>query len=328
MSNNTQDNSYYKLKSLVIEQFDQIDELISRLVQSHVDLIPKISNHLIQSKGKRIRPLLTLVCAKLIDCNMSEVIKLATSIEFIHTATLFHDDVIDESKLRRGLETANSIWSNKASILIGDFLLSNSFKLMVECGNIDALKLLADVSINLIEAEVWQLDLIGKIDILHDDYFKLITGKTASLFAAACSVSAVINNSSREIISALYNFGLNLGIIFQISDDILDYFSNSSALGKTLGNDFYEKKITLPLILLLETAESGDRKTIIENISATSSDFNLMLEFMYKYEIEDKAVKYLNIYKNRAFKALDLFDDHSLSTKLKDLLNYVIHRVN
>lgn len=328
MGINLLNNPYANLKNMVIDQFNQIDQLIINLTKSHVHLIPKIVSHLVKSGGKRMRPLLTLACAKLVGCDNPDIIKLATSVEFIHSATLFHDDVIDESALRRGQATANSVWDNKSCILIGDFLLSHAFKLMVECNSIDALKMLADASVIITEAEIWQLDLIGKHDNSEEQYINLVIGKTASLFATSCAIAGVLQNSDPEITQALYSYGLNLGIIFQISDDTLDYNGNVETLGKSIGSDFLEKKITLPLIYLLKTASPTDKQIILDNFNSKVPDVAVILKFFDHYDILSQLLSTLTKYKVAAIEALEILPQNSVKQQLESLLEYIVVRKN
>jgi octaprenyl-diphosphate synthase len=319
-------NPYTELKDILSDNLKQVDDIIIKLADSHIELIPEIVNHLTQSGGKRIRPLLTLACAKMINCHNPAIVKLAASVEFIHTATLFHDDVIDESDLRRGQQTAKSIWGNKASILVGDFLLSHAFKLMVSSSSLDALSMLASASITITEAEVWQLDLIGKIMDEQDKYIQLILGKTASLFAASCAVAGVLNKSEQFIIDALYEYGLNLGILFQITDDLLDYSAEEKVFGKRIGSDFLEKKMTLPLIVLLNLANEIDKKIIIDNFCSTNPDIGLISTLILKYDIEKNVEIYESIYLERANKALSVLPDNLVRQILSDLLYYITQR--
>lgn len=255
------------LREYIAPELEMVNELILISAQSYAELIPTITNYLTQSGGKRLRPILTLGAAKLLGINSDAHIKLATAVEYIHTATLLHDDVIDESELRRGNKTANNVWGNKASILVGDFLLSQSFKLMVDAGSLEALNLLATTAKEITESEVWQLELTRKIDTSLEDYIKLVRGKTAVLFAAAASVGAVAMQQSKHIVDSLYQYGLNLGICFQIVDDLLDYSSSSDEFGKVLGNDLKEGKVTMPLILAYQDANIEDKK-FLKNLIA------------------------------------------------------------
>ena len=322
------ENPYYQLKTYVEPELKELNEIILKVAESRIELVPRIINHLTQSGGKRIRPLLTLACSKLISGKNSAIVKLAASVEFIHTATLFHDDVIDESELRRGRPTANSIWGNKASILIGDFLLSHAFKLMVESKSFEALDLLASTSITITEAEVWQLDLIGKIDNNKDNYFQLIHGKTAILFAAACAVAGIVNEANPDLTEALYNYGLNLGILFQITDDMMDYNARQETFGKKIGGDFIEKKMTLPLIILLSSAEPSDKDIIINNFKSSAPDLSIILNLMDHYQISTEIEVYVRKYYKQAIQALAILPTNEIHRLLTQLLNYIISRVD
>jgi octaprenyl-diphosphate synthase len=319
-------NPCNELRDIVLSGLSSVDEIIKGLAENHVELIPEILNHLNQSEGKRIRPILTLACAKAIGAENPGIVKLAAAVELIHTATLFHDDVIDESDLRRGRETANSIWGNKASILIGDFLLSHAFKLMIEAGKMEALTMLINSSITIIEAEVWQLDLIGKISQDIDAYIKLITGKTASLFAASCAISAVLNGADSEIIDALYEYGMNLGILYQISDDLLDYSAKQEIFGKKVGSDFLEKKMTLPLIVLLNCVDDEDKNTITKLFNADNPDVSKVIELFSKYDVEKGIEEFSNVYKEKAISSLSRLPASNVKDVLASLIDYITAR--
>jgi octaprenyl-diphosphate synthase len=319
-------NPYSELKNIVLSGLSSVDDIIKGLAENHVELIPEILNHLNQSEGKRIRPILTLACAKAIDGKNPGVVKLAAAVELIHTATLFHDDVIDESNLRRGRETANSIWGNKASILIGDFLLSHAFKLMIEAGKMEALEMLIASSITIIEAEVWQLDLIGKISEDTDAYIKLIMGKTASLFAASCAVSAVLNSADLEIKNALHEYGMNLGILYQITDDLLDYSAKQEVFGKKIGSDFLEKKMTLPLIVLLNCVSDDERKIIIQHFYSDNPNIGIIVELFSKYDIAKGIEEFSNLYREKAINALSQLPTSDIKDSLAKLAEYITAR--
>lgn len=326
MNSNLKTNPYNALKNIVSDDMALVDEIILKLADSHIELIPEIVNHLTQSGGKRIRPILTLACGELIGGSNSGIIKLAASVELIHTATLFHDDVIDESDLRRGRKTAKSIWGNKASILIGDFLLSHAFKLMIESGSQESLLMLVKASITIIEAEVWQLDLIGKVIEEQDKYIQLILGKTASLFAVSCAVAGVVNGALKDVIDALYDYGLNLGILFQITDDLLDYYAEEEVFGKKIGSDFLEKKMTLPLIVLLNLASEAEREIIIENFRSPDPDISKVTSLIKKYDIAQHIEKHEITYRDRAIAALSKLPEVPVREVLFSLLNYITKR--
>lgn len=308
----------------------EINELNSFLLQysqsSKTNLLSKISYHIISSGGKRIRPLLTIASCKLFNPNpdiLKKCLDLASAIEFIHNATLLHDDVVDNSTTRRNNITANNIWGNKSSILVGDFLFSQSFKQMIKTKNLDVLQILANTSAEIAEAEVWQLELIGKLDIKFDDYISLISAKTANLFSAACFCSSILANANDKQKETLKNFGLNLGIIFQINDDIKDFFSTFEELGKDPGSDFFENKITLPTIIALKNINKQDF-AVIENIFSQKSKniqhFNQLLSLFEKYNIRNKSYKILEKYIQKALVNFDVIPDSKYKKLFIDLI--------
>jgi len=254
------DNSYAELKKLVKDKLDQVNQRIKYKLASEINLIHRITNYHLKSGGKRIRPLLTLGSAKL--CGYTEGnrdINLAACVELIHNATLLHDDVIDNSDLRRGIKTPNVIWGNQSSILVGDYLLSRCFEMIVEDGSQEVLKLLSSTSSNIAQGEVSHLEYKSEIDVLEETYFKIINSKTAALFAAATRVGACITNKNKKEKDALESYGRNLGLAFQIADDALDYYSTKTIFGKEIGKDFYEGKVTLPIIFLCQKANSKEK---------------------------------------------------------------------
>ena len=234
---------------LTAPDMGKVNALILSMAGSNVALIPEIAEHLISSGGKRLRPMLTIASALAYGYCGEDHVKLAASVEFMHTATLLHDDVVDESDLRRGKQTARMIWGNQASVLVGDFLLGQAFKMMVEVGSLTALDILSRASAVIAEGEVWQLSAAKKMTTSEGDYLKVIEAKTAALFAAATEVGPVIAEAGPEARAAMRAYGLNLGLAFQLFDDVLDYRGTASALGKNTGDDFREGKITLPVIL-------------------------------------------------------------------------------
>ncbi|WP_323732859.1 polyprenyl synthetase family protein [Candidatus Bandiella euplotis] len=308
-------------------ELSKLDSILLGVSSSNkTQLLNQIANHIVSSGGKRIRPLLTIAIAKLFltdEVIMNKVLMLASAIEFIHTATLLHDDVVDNGDMRRNHITANYVWGNKPSILVGDFLFSQSFEQMVKTENLKVLEILARTSAKIAEAEVWQLDIVGKLDLLFSDYIDLISAKTADLFAAACECSAILANADEKQIKSLRNFGLNLGIIFQINDDISDYFSNISRLGKKAGNDFFENKITLPVILLLEKAASDDLAVIHNLLAAenkTSLDLTKLLNYFEKYSIKEESYAVSNQFITKGIKNLEIIPDSAVKGMLFDLI--------
>ncbi|NDY96739.1 polyprenyl synthetase family protein [Wenzhouxiangella limi] len=249
-----------------------IDELISRRLASDVVLVNQIGHHIIHGGGKRLRPLLHVLCARAAGYRGASHIQLAVVIEFIHTATLLHDDVIDESGLRRGRETAHRIWGNAASVLVGDFLYSRSFQLMVELDRLAIMRILADTTNTIAEGEVLQLMQMGNLDLTEQDYFRVISDKTACLFAASARLGGEIAERDEATCDKMEQFGLMLGQAFQIADDVLDYQADGNELGKNLGDDLAEGKVTLPLILALQQAGSEDAARLRDIIAEGHAD--------------------------------------------------------
>ncbi len=247
------------------QKISLVENVIKSRLESDVNLIHEMVNHHLNSGGKRIRALLTLGCSNLCKyLNGSRDINLAACVELIHSATLLHDDVIDMSSIRRGKKTANKIWGNQSSILVGDYLLSRCFEIMVEDDDHEILKLLSSTSSEIAQGEVLQLQHKGEVDMLEEIYLKIINSKTAALFAAATKVGAIIANKSKKEKDALESYGKNLGMAFQIADDALDYLSTKNIFGKEIGKDFYEGKTTLPLIIIFQRGNTEERNFLIE----------------------------------------------------------------
>jgi octaprenyl-diphosphate synthase len=246
--------------ALVAADMNQVNQVILARMQSDVPLIPELAGHLIASGGKRMRPMLTLACARLLDYPGTRHHKLAAAVEFIHTATLLHDDVVDGSGLRRGKRTANIIWGNPASVLVGDFLFSRAFELMVEDGSLRVLRILSHASAVIAEGEVNQLTAQRRIDTTEERYLDIIGCKTAALFAAACRISAVVAEQDDAVEEALDAYGRNLGIAFQLIDDAIDYASDGATMGKDAGDDFRDGKVTLPVILAHARGNDEERR--------------------------------------------------------------------
>ena len=322
-------DSFENLKSLVAPELQQVDLLILEYAQSHAELVPMISNYLTGAGGKRLRPILTLACAKIFGTVPEAAIKLAAAVEFIHTATLLHDDVIDESEKRRGKPTANNVWDNKACILVGDFLFSQAFKLMVETKDIEALKLLSNASAIIAESEVWQLELIHNIELTIEDYIKLVKGKTAELFAAACATGAIVSGCSENEKEALFNFGLNLGISFQIIDDVLDYTA-SDKFGKKLGNDFLEGKVTLPIILAYSKASERDKnllKSMLLSTNKSEESFIQFKELLSKNLGVEHSMRIAEEYSMKSINSLKGISDLEITNSLKEFSNFFLQRI-
>ena len=247
------------LLALVDADMKRVNQLILSMAGSDVELIPIIANHLIESGGKRLRPMLTIACAQMCGYEGDGHIKLAAAVEFMHTATLLHDDVVDESAMRRGKPAARKIWGNQASVLVGDYLLGQAFRMMVDVGSLDSLSVLADAASIIAEGEVWQLAAAKNVATTEDDYMAVIKAKTAALFSAAAEVGPIIGNADASERAAMKSFGVNLGLAFQLVDDALDYGGSSSDLGKSVGDDFREGKVTLPVILAYRRGSDEDR---------------------------------------------------------------------
>ena len=249
-----------RLTGLLRADLDRVNALIVERMQSSVSLIPQLAGHIVAAGGKRLRPMLTLACARMCGHRGGRHVALAAAVEFIHTATLLHDDVVDASDLRRGLATANALWGNKPSVLVGDFLFSRAFQLMVEDGSLTVLDILSRASAVIAEGEVLQLVTSNDIDTCEADYLRVIDAKTAELFAAASELGAVLGERSEAEARALQSFGRNLGMAFQLVDDVLDYSAREAELGKTVGDDFRDGKITLPIVLALRAADERERQ--------------------------------------------------------------------
>ena len=323
-------NSYFDLKNSVEEKLVLVEEKIKTKLNSDVPLVQKMTNYHIQTEGKKLRALLTLGSAKL--CNYSKGgrdINLAACVELIHAATLMHDDVIDISDVRRGKKTINSIWGNQSSILVGDYLLSRCFEMMVEDGNLEILKLLSSTSTKIAQGEILQLQHKGEIDMLEETYLKIISTKTAALFSASTKVGAILANKENKEKDALEFYGKNLGLTFQIADDTLDYNSELKLFGKKIGNDFYEGKITLPIILLFQqinNTEKQNLKDIFKKNTRSENDLKFTLELISKYKIINQCYKKAEHFINLASNSLSIFEDTKEKKVLENLTSFSLER--
>jgi octaprenyl-diphosphate synthase len=323
-------NSYLGLKNLVGVKLDQVSQQIKFKLASEINLIHKMTNYHIKSGGKRIRPLLTLASAKL--CGYKDGgrdVNLAACIELIHNATLLHDDVIDNSDLRRGIKTANSVWGNQSSVLVGDYLFSRCFEMMVEDGSQEILKLLSSTSSRIAQGEVLQLEHKGEIDLLEDTYFNIINMKTAALFAASTRVGACLASKNKKEKDALESYGKNLGLAFQIADDALDYFSTSTILGKEIGKDFYEGKTTLPLIIIFQRSNSEEKsflKEIFKKNKRNEDDFSETLALINKYKAVEATFKRAEYFVNVSYNALSIFPHCEEKKVLQNLTDFSLNR--
>ena len=323
-------NSYFDLKNSVEEKLVLVEEKIKTKLNSDVSLVQKMTNYHIQTGGKRLRALLTLGSAKLCGyLKGGRDINLAACIELIHGATLMHDDVIDFSEIRRGKETTNSIWGNQSSILVGDYLLSRCFEMMVEDGNLEVLKLLSSTSSKIAQGEILQLQHKGDIDMLEETYLKIISTKTAVLFSASTKVGAILANKKNNEKDALEFYGKNLGLTFQIADDTLDYNSELKLFGKKIGNDFYEGKITLPIILLFQqinNIEKQNLKDIFKKNKRSENDLKFTLELISKYKIINQCYKKAEHFINLASNSLSIFSDTKEKKVLESLTTFSLER--
>lgn len=329
------DNSFFQIFSALEPDLKKVDEIIITNSSGDAQLTQDISKHINKAGGKRIRPILTLLSSKICNYKSSEKqhYNLAAAVELIHTATLLHDDVVDEGELRRGKKTANAIWGNKASILVGDYLLSTAFQLMVKSGSLEVLDLLSNTSKIMSNGEVMQLMNSTDINISQEIYLQIISQKTAILFAAATSVGAIISNSEKSKQQALHDFGINLGISFQIMDDVLDYSSSSQVLGKEIGDDFFEGKITLPIIITYEKADDAEKKRIKQifnaNLMSEEKDYALLDEMMSlvnKYKAVALSTDQALEYHQKAVENLSIFDNSLEKEMLISILDYAVSR--
>ena len=323
-------NSYFLLKESVENKLLLVEDKIKSKLFSDVELVQEMTKYHLETGGKRLRALLTLGSAKL--CGYSKGtrdINLAACVELIHSATLMHDDVIDNGSIRRGKKTLNQIWDNHSSVLVGDYLLSRCFEMMVADGNLEVLKLLSSTSSKIAQGEVLQLQHQGEVDMLEETYLKIISAKTAELFAAATKVGAILSDVTSKEKEALEFYGRNLGLTFQIADDTLDYNSESKLFGKKIGKDFYEGKITLPIILLFQKASNQEKeklKEIFMRDYRDESDLNFSLSSIKKYDVIKACYKKAEHYINLASNSLSLFSDCEEKSILEGLTSFSLTR--
>tara|TARA_R110002096_G_scaffold435828_1_gene663719 strand:- start:25490 stop:26512 length:1023 start_codon:yes stop_codon:yes gene_type:complete len=317
------------LVDLVNDDLEKVNQTIILKMQSPVALIPQLAGHLIASGGKRLRPMLTLAASRLCSYEGDRHIQLATCVEFIHSATLLHDDVVDKSNLRRGEDTANAIWGNKASVLVGDFLFSRSFELMVEDGSLEVLRILSSASSVIAEGEVLQLVTANDTDTTEHAYMEVICAKTAALFAAACEIGGVIADRPKSECEALMSYGQNLGIIFQLIDDVLDYSAEQKTLGKSVGDDFQEGKITLPIVLAFRRGTDEERtfwKRTMEDLDQREGDLEYAIELMVKHNALTDTIERARHYGSIARDDLAIFPDNDYRKALIGVVDFCINR--
>ena len=328
----TQINPLEALSQALAEDMAAVNTLIrQRMASENAPRIPEVTAHLIEAGGKRIRPMMTLAAARLCGYRGDAHVKLAATVEFIHTATLLHDDVVDESAQRRGRPTANLLWDNKSSVLVGDYLFARAFQLMVEPGNLRALTILSNAAAVIAEGEVLQLTAAQNIATTEDTYFKVIRGKTAALFSAATQVGPVIAGAEESQVQALFNYGDALGICFQIVDDFLDYGGAGDGLGKNLGDDFREGKLTLPVIRAIAAADTTERafwERTIGKGQQVEGDLDHAMSILARQGTLDSTRQAALDWAARAKSALQALPAHPLRDLLADLADFVVKRVN
>jgi len=330
----TQENSGRKpsldpLIRLVHKDLDRVNSTILQHMQSPVHLIPQLAGHLIAAGGKRLRPMLTLGAAALCQYSGERHINLAACVEFIHTATLLHDDVVDESQLRRGQETANTVWGNQASVLVGDFLFSRAFQLMVTDGSLHVLKILSNASAVIAEGEVHQLLTTNDTSTSEVDYLQVIQSKTAELFSAAARIGPIVADRPKIEEEALASYGTNLGVAFQLVDDALDYSARQAALGKTVGDDFSEGKITLPVILAFRRGTEEERKfwrRCLEELQQENLDLERAQSLIKRYSSLEDTIARAYHYAAIARDSLDLFPDSEAKRALTEVVDFCVER--
>ncbi|WP_332060619.1 polyprenyl synthetase family protein [Bartonella sp. CB74] len=328
---NNNNASLQSLINLTKDDMERVNQFILSMAKSDVAMIPEISNHLISSGGKRLRPMITLASAHMFNYHNDSHIKLATAVEFMHTATLLHDDVIDESNLRRGKSTARMIWGNQASILVGDFLLGQAFKMMVDVGSIEALSVLANAAAIIAEGEVMQLSATKNVETSTADYLKIINAKTAALFSAAAEVGPIIADYGHKERFALREYGTFLGLAFQLIDDALDYGGAAKHLGKNIGDDFREGKITMPVILAYARGTTEEKtfwKQALEDGNNNDEAFTYAQQLIEKYDSLTDTIEQARIYGKRATNSLASMNESPAYNALIETIEFCIARVN
>ncbi|MGE0036310.1 MAG: polyprenyl synthetase family protein [Xanthobacteraceae bacterium] len=324
-------SSIDRLNDLVAADLGRVNTAILSRTGSEVTMIPEVANHLISSGGKRLRPILTLAMAKLAQYSGDGHVKLAAAVEFMHTATLLHDDVVDESDMRRGRQAARTLWGNDASVLVGDFLLGQAFKMMVEVGSLKALDILSSAAAVIAEGEVMQLGAAKNTATTEDAYLAVIRAKTAELFAAACEVGPALAERPKDEQSACRSFGMNLGIAFQLVDDALDYGGKAAKLGKNVGDDFREGKITLPVVLSFRRGSEAERtfwRRTLEEGEASDADLEQAIGLMTKHRALEDTIQRARHYGAIAKDALALFPASAMKEALEETVEFCIDRSN
>ncbi len=330
--NGSANKPHERLAAHLAAGMEAVNVLIrARMASEHAPRIPEVTQHLVEAGGKRLRPMLTLAAAELCGYDGPYHVHLAATVEFIHTATLLHDDVVDESEKRRGRPTANLLWDNKSSVLVGDYLFSRSFQLMVETGSLRVLDILANASATIAEGEVLQLTAAQDLATTEAIYLQVVRGKTAALFSAATEVGGVIAGAPEAQVTALYDYGDALGIAFQIVDDLLDYQGVSGATGKNIGDDFRERKLTLPVIKAVAKATAEERafwQRTIEKGDQREGDLEYALELLKTHGALEAARQDALGYAAKARTALQALPEHPLRGMLDDLAEFVVSRIS
>ena len=319
--------NFIEIQALMKNELDQMNKILVNRLDSNVDLINQMSHYIISSGGKRIRPLLLLLCARANDYDGDYHFSMAVVIELIHTATLLHDDVVDQSTTRRGQETANELWGNAPSVLVGDFLYSRAFEIMVEPNSMEIMKILSKATNQISEGEVLQLLNIKNANVTQKEYYRVIERKTACLFKAACQIAGILSNSNQKVIEAMGKFGMHLGNAFQIIDDTLDYESDSNIIGKEVGDDLSEGKVTLPMIYALEKTTKSDKKILTDAIqNADASNINQVVEILMNVNAFQFSRDIANKQSNMALESIDILPSSKYKTALKLLCKLSLER--
>ena len=325
-------SSLNDLQKAVAEQLERVNSVIAERMQSeNAPRIPEVTRHLVGAGGKRLRPMLTLAFSSMFEYAGDADVKLAAAVEFIHTATLLHDDVVDESGQRRGRPTANLLWDNKSSVLVGDYLFSRAFQLMVETDSLRVLDILANASAVIAEGEVLQLSTAQNINTSHNTYIQVVRGKTAALFRAACEAGTVVAGASANCSKAAYDYGDALGICFQIVDDILDYDGKAERLGKNTGDDFRERKMTLPVILAVQNANQDERdfwQRTIGDGNQSNDDLDKALSILAAHDAINATRDHARTWAAKAKTALAQLPETEVTKHLEGIADYIVSRVN
>ena len=319
--------NFIEIQALMKNELDQMNKILVNRLDSNVDLINQMSHYIISSGGKRIRPLLLLLCARANDYDGDYHYSMAVVIELIHTATLLHQDVVDQSTTRRGQKTANELWGNAPSVLVGDFLYSRAFEIMVEPNSMEIMKILSKATNQISEGEVLQLLNIKNANVTQKEYYRVIERKTACLFKAACQIAGILSNSNQKVIEAMGKFGMHLGNAFQIIDDTLDYESDSNIIGKEVGDDLSEGKVTLPMIYALEKTTKSDNKILTDAIqNADASNINQVVEILMNVNAFQYSRDIANKESNMALESIDILPSSKYKTALKLLCKLSLER--